>query len=261
MRRRFNYTGRKRIRRSSVVIDLRREGGEHPSFSASLDLEGLSLPSDSRVYVEAYHRTEYQRYDFGTLEDIRPREETTLERTAYVENLKFRVLVVDETDGRGLILASADQVKPVEEDIECILPVVFRDLGQQIWQVAYDGDEGAPILLLNSRIPGIESMARRDPQFLIYVYPSVTREVLTHMVFVDGIEDMTDPSLEWHARWLRFAARLLLGETPPETLDIRDDGFDSEEAIDWIDRSVEGFCALHVKEWRQYIKRITEVRS
>ena len=66
MIRKFNYTGRKKIRRSDVRIDLLRDDDNRRYFNISLHLADLELPETARVYVEAYHRSGYQRYDFGT---------------------------------------------------------------------------------------------------------------------------------------------------------------------------------------------------
>ena len=79
----------------------------------------------------------------------------------------------------------------------------------------------AHLFLSLTKIPNIETIVKSDPQFIMYVYPAVIREVLTHMVFIDGVESPSDPSLEWHADWLDFSRRVLLREGPPEILDPR----------------------------------------
>ena len=67
MIRKFNYTGRKKIKRSNVRIDLTRDDGGRRFFNIGLQFDDLELPPDAKVYVEAYHRFGYQRYDFGTV--------------------------------------------------------------------------------------------------------------------------------------------------------------------------------------------------
>ena len=69
MIRKFNYTGRKKIKRSNVSIDLLRDGNQHRVFNLNLDLDDLELPSNAHVYIEAYHRSGYQRFDFGTVSE------------------------------------------------------------------------------------------------------------------------------------------------------------------------------------------------
>ncbi|MBC7091230.1 MAG: hypothetical protein H5T50_04900 [Nitrososphaeria archaeon] len=255
MKRRFNYTGRKRIPRKNISIVLNRDQqGRIRSFRATINSGGLNLPPDARVYVEAYHREELQRFDFGTWGSISPPPDTRLTGLAHTENLKFRVLVVDESGEHGKILAQADRIAPeVPADRRPILPVEFLDLGQQIWRVEFTGDEGAPLLIINNRIPNIENMAKTDPCFVMYVYPAVIREVLTRMIFIDRVDNISDPSVDWHRDWLEFSRGILPSEGPPEAiLDPTANG-NSEDAVKWIERVVEEFCSSR-NEWERYIR-------
>lgn len=257
MKRRFNYTGRMRIPRERISIILNKNGDTIKSFTVDIDLTGLNLPSNAKVYVEAYHRTENKRFDFGTVENITSPINTSLAELAYTENLKFRVLVVDESLQHGLILAHADKIRPeLATDKRSILPVEFRDIGHQIWRIDFSGEEGAPILIFNRHIPNIENIARSDARFFMFVYPVVIREVLTHMIFIDGIESVHDPSIEWHKEWLDFIKRIL-PDPPPDILDPRDDAFDEDAVNSWIDRVIEEFCATR-KEWYEFLDRLEE---
>ena len=257
MKRRFNFTGRRKIPREKISIILNRDGDSVWLSDVSIDLNGMNLPSDGKVYVDAYHRTEIRRYNFGTVNNIKCPTDTGLSALAYSENLKFRVLVVDESAQHGLILAQADRIKlAVDMDRKSILPVDFRDLYHQIWKVEYGGDEGAPILVLNSTIPNIGNIAKSDPQFIMYVYPTVIREVLTHMVFVDNVDSISDPSVDWHRDWLNFARRILNGKGSPEILSPQEESFESDEVVKWIYEVVEEFCASR-NEWREYINSLS----
>ena len=97
MIRKFNYTGRKKIRRSDVRIDLLRDDDNRRYFNISLHLADLELPETARVYVEAYHRSGYQRYDFGTAGRLRIPADRTLGGIAASVMPLFRVKVVDRT--------------------------------------------------------------------------------------------------------------------------------------------------------------------
>jgi len=260
MKRRFNYTGRNRIPREKISIMLNRDGESVRSFTATLDLNDMNLAPEAKVYIEAYHRTENKRFNFGTVGKISPLSSTSLSGLAYTENLKFRVLVVDESsDHHGLILAHADRIRLIPEtEGKSILPVEFCDLGQQIWRVIFEGDEGSPVLFINDRIPNIENISKSDPQFIIYVYPAVIREILTHMIFVDGVDSPSDPEIDWHRDWLDFSRKILSGEGHPEILGIldpKDENFNAEDAKNWIDRIVEEFCSSR-NEWREYIDQL-----
>lgn len=227
------------------------------SFSAKINLDGFNFPPDAKVYIDAYYRTEVKRYDFGTAENIVPPRDTGLAGLAYPENLKFRILIVDKSGQHGLILAHADRIRPLSDmDTKSILPVDFIDIGQQIWRVDFTGDSGSPILVINKKIPNIETIVKSDPQFIMYVYPAVIREVLTHIVFVDGVESPSDPSIEWHSDWLDFSRRVLPGEGPPEILDPREDNFEGDAAKEWINKVVEEFSASR-NEWRKLINQIS----
>jgi len=254
MKRRFNYTGRKKIPREKISISLNRDNNRRPqSFRADMRLNDLHLPPESKVYIEAYHRTEVRRYVFGTVRNLIAPEDTGLADIGYSDNLKFRVLLVDESGTHGLILAHADRIKP-EASLErrAILPVAFDDLGRQIWRIEFAGDDNAPLLVLNRNIPNIENIARSDPQFILYVYPQVIREVLSHTVFVDGVDSQAEPDIDWHKDWLDFTKTILPGVTIPEILDPHQDGFDKEEVQEWINKVVEEFCASR-PEWNAFI--------
>lgn len=56
MIRKFNYTGRRKIKRTHVHIDLLRDGEGRRFLNISLQLTDMQLPAEAQVYVEAYHR-------------------------------------------------------------------------------------------------------------------------------------------------------------------------------------------------------------
>jgi hypothetical protein len=233
---------------------LNRKDSFTRSFNVKISLDGFDFSPSAKIYIEAYHKTEVKRYNFGTVENIIPPRDTGLAGLAYPENLKFRILVVDESGQHGLILARADGIKPVSDlDTKSILPVDFVDIGQQIWRLDFTGDGGAPILTINKKIPGIELIAKSEPQFIMYVYPAVIREVLTYMIFVEGVDSPIDPPVEWHREWIEFSRRILPGEGPPESLNPEDDDFDRDAATEWINKIVEEFSASR-NEWREFMR-------
>jgi hypothetical protein len=89
----------------------------------------------------------------------------------------------------------------------------------------------------------------------MFVYPAVIREVLKHMIFVEGVDSPGDPSVDWHRDWLEFTKIILPSETHPETLKPQDDNFDREIVLNWIGRMVEEFCYSR-NEWTQYILQL-----
>lgn len=249
MKRRINYTDRKRIPGERVSLNLIEHDGQK-SFDANLNLDGLGLANHACIYLESYHKTDYMRYAFGTVEHIQKPQNTDLGFLGRIENLRFRLKIVDESGDRGLILAVADRIRPEGADeIRSILTVEFKDLGHQVWRVSFDGNE--PILELNSTVPFIRDKAKADYRLFFYVYPAVIREILTNMILIDGIPDLDDAE-EWEQDWMGFAYRY--GGEYPEILDRSQDGFDENEIRGWVERVVTEFCISHRDKWHDFIQ-------
>ncbi|HUQ69268.1 MAG TPA: hypothetical protein VM165_07095, partial [Planctomycetaceae bacterium] len=106
MRRRFNYTGRRKILHSEVRIGLSRDHSGMLTFNASLDLARLELPDTALIFVEAYHRTQVMRFSFGTVRLPAAPADSRLTELADGEAIHFRVKVCDP-DNPSLLLAEA----------------------------------------------------------------------------------------------------------------------------------------------------------
>jgi len=136
MIRKFNYTGRKKIKRSNVRIDLMRDSNGQRFFSSGLKLDDLELPLNAHVYVEAYHRSGYRRFDFGTVGDRKIPPDRQLKTISDSAIPLFRVKVVDKSTSHGRILASVDKVRPENIDnipagSQSLLFVEYDDLGNR----------------------------------------------------------------------------------------------------------------------------------
>ena len=237
MIRKFNYTGRKKIKRSNVQIDMFRDRDGRRAFNISLQLGELSLPAGAHVYVEAYHRTGYQRFDFGTIAGRRIPQNRTLIKFSDSAIPLFRVKVVDKSSAHGRILAAVDKIRPQSIDDtpvgnQSLLYVEFDDLGNKVWQLDLDGDW--PVLRLNQNVDSIALIAGSEARFLALVYPEVYRQVMTRILIVD---EHTDPECDddWQSLWLKHACRLMGTTSPPL-------GPKLEQAA-WIEKSVDLFCA------------------
>lgn len=252
MRRRLNYTGRKRISKKDVVITLNKEDENLRSFNAKINLFGKKLPSKSKVYIETYHKTDVKRFDFGKVGKIKNNVDIDLSDIPQGYNIQFRMLVVDETEQEGLILAHANRIRLKSEDNKKpLLPVDFRDLGQQVWNIRYEEDYDGPVLILNDKIPNCKNLYR-DPQFIISVLPAVLKEILLRIFFIDKTESTSDISVEWHNDWIEFAKSVIPGEEIPEVEEnINRDK--REEIESWINKAVAEFCQAR-KEWKYYIR-------
>jgi len=218
------------------------------SFDAGFNFQGMGLPDHAAVYVEAYHKTDYMRYPFGTVSQIR-KPDTRMGSLGRIENLHFRVKIVDESGNKGLILAVADGIKPeAPPQRRSILPVDFKEMGNQIWRLSFDAD--GPILELNSTIPFIRDKAKRDPRLFFYIFPSVIRNILIHLIFYNEFD--SDEPEEWHRDWLNYGQRY--AGPPPSVLEREKDSFDWDEVIQWIDRVVTEFGISHQDEWDKLIQ-------
>lgn len=242
MIRHFNYTGRRRIERSDVSVVIRMAQNEIPEFDINLDLTRLRLPTEAKVYVEAYYRTSWMRFSCGTVENVIYPDDRRLSDIDRGSTVYFRVLVVDETGEHGRIVASIDGIRPLEpgeqeDKRRSLLPVNLIALGQEIWRLRFEHSE--PVLEVNNRIPEVQNRLQRDPVFLALVYPAVIRQVLEHAIFVEGLDDEDDLGT-WQARWVRFGKLLLPGEAPPLTRQEADDN--REIIMDWIDQVADAFC-------------------
>lgn len=250
MKRRFNYTDRKRITQDLINISLTKRKDLTLAFSALVELGNLELPKDAKVYIEAYHYTDSARYSYGTVINIQAPVDTGLSNLARPEDLRFRISVVDEATKKGLILASADKIRPTSTfEKQSILPVKLADLGRQVWMLDFNGDQ--PVLALNEKLPNVLNLPSTDPRFRLYILPVVLREVFSHMFFVDKLDDFDEPPLEWHRIWLEFAKRFIPHDSQwPEKFG---DEYSSEDLNRWIDLLEREFCLTLGRDWQKLV--------
>jgi hypothetical protein len=237
MIRKINFTGRKKIKRTNVRVDILRDAEGRRFFNLRLDLSDLSrLPTNAHIYAEAYHRTGYQRYDFGNLSNQKSMEDRWLNRFSDATIPLFRVKVVDRTSAHGRILASLDKIRPESVDNEpagshSLLFVEYDDLGNKIWLLDLDGDW--PVLKLNQKVDEISLVASSDQRFFALVYPEVFRQILTKILIED---EHTDPDCDddWPSLWLKLACQLPGMDDPPDS---------KGDQETWIDNATEAFSA------------------
>ena len=217
MIRKINFTGRKKIKRTNVRVDILRDADGRRFFNLQADLSDLRLPSNARIYAEAYRRTAYQRFDFGSISNRKSPGDRRLDRFSDSTIPLFRVKVVDRTSAHGRILAALDKIRPETVDSEpagshSLLFVEYEELGNNIWRLDLDGDW--PVLKLNQNVDEIGLVASSDQRFFALVYPEVFRQVLTRVVIE---EEHTDPDCDddWPSLWLKLARRLPGMVDPP----------------------------------------------
>lgn len=237
VKRRINFTGRKRIRRQDVDCRLLETSpGEPLRAKTNLSLEGYGFPASAAIAVEVYHRSTGMRFDCGTVGRPAIPEVFSLDEVDQRGNPLFRVKVIDTETDSGRILGSAERISPAsDEDNEnrrAFFPVLYRSLGEEVWKVDA-GYEEPPALVLNREIPGIRHRLKTDALLQGLLFPAAFRIVLEALARDDDEGD--DEEEGWRAEWLQFCReRLGIDNEPPRKA--------SQEQSDWIDDAVQRFC-------------------
>ncbi len=245
MLRKLNFTERTKIPRANVRVSLRRDADGVLVFDPQLSFDGAAIVPTARVFIEAYYRTSFMRFDCGSVEAFAPPADRRLTEIDGTSVVRFRVKIVDNRANDHRIIAVADDLVVSEEKPKGggrmpLLPVSFSDaLGQQAWRIAFEPN--GPVLELNNRIDEVQSLARDDAAFFALVYPAAVREVLTRILLVDG-HDAREEGGEWWNLWLRWAARYSTATLPA----------DEEEAHFWIEDVISAFCSDQktIDRWR-----------
>jgi hypothetical protein len=237
MLRKLNFTERVRLPRSAVQVDLHRESDGALAFDARFALEASHAPPEARLFLEAWFRTSYMRFDCGTVSRPQLPAERRLTEIDSDNCVRFRLKIVDHTEQRHRILAVADDLlvclrKPDSGARTPLLPVNFTSLGDLVWRI--DFDVSGAVLELNNRIDSIETIAKNDPQFFALVYPAAVREILTRILLVEEHE-ILEESEEWWSLWVRWASRYA---ALPSTAE-------AEDRQEWIQDVVSAFAAQH----------------
>lgn len=236
--RHINHTGRRKIKRSEVQITLNEHPQAPPSFDASFRLDTGKLPGDATLFVEAYHKNTSQRFHFGTAGSPIPPEDRTLDQLDLSGPILFRVKVVDNSERIGRLVASADRLRPEEDEEEesraSLMTFKSTDLGDLTWKMSFIPDS-KPVLCINNRIPEAKGQLMNNPLFQGLILPAALRETLLFIFLNIAEEDADEDS--WHKAWIDFAS-FIAPEDKPET----DDPF---ELNDWIDGVVTEFSRRH----------------
>lgn len=253
MQRRFNYTNRKRIKKNDLSFSIFEDEQGNPKFHADIDLSGYHLPSDAKVWVEAYDRNGLMRFPFGTAEKPGSENSTTLTDFSGTDSYYFRVKVVDKQH-RSRLFAVADSVSPVRHDDEddsakSLLRVATKDLGSVPWRIEYQVADH-PLLVINNRIDAGKSLARSNQFFQALVLPAVLEQVLRRILLEEKYSPVADPDGDdmWKEGWLEFAGCLPGNTRLPVDEEVSDD-----DKTRWIEDARDGFC--------EEINAINKVRS
>jgi hypothetical protein len=234
VKRRINFTGRKRIPHSHVSVSLRpMEAGRPLRATASLDVGSLGFPSNSPVILEAYQRSQGMRFEIGTAgePDIPP--EFSLDEIDPGDSVLFRLKVIDQ-DGSGLILGAAQRVRPDSTETpdgrRSLFPVDQLDLGSEVWRVRVT--EAGPRLQLHFGLPQLLGKLETEPLIQGLVLPQALRQVLTDLV-ADPADDEGDDS-PWKADWVKYCEESLGMADPTDLAE--------DERAGWVDDATRKFA-------------------
>jgi hypothetical protein len=232
MKRKINFTGRKKILRSEAVFRMTDES----VFDVELDFKSNSYPEGATVYIEAYNGETRQRYNFGTINDIEPPSNRKLDELDLSGTPKFKICIVDHSAQIGKILAIGEQFTANSDDDSnqnkaSLLPIKTRPLLQETWKVEFEPGE-RPVLYLNNAIENAIEKMRTDRTFQSLIFPAALRQILTYFLWNE--EDELDN--EFFGRWMDFAS--LYCDPRPIDRDVHDD-------LCWINSVVSRFCDSH----------------
>ncbi len=242
MQRRFNYTGRQRIRKNDISFSITADDEGNEKFHADIHLGSYELPPDAKVWVEAYDRNALMRFPFGTA--AQPNSEISTQLTDFrdTDSCYFRVKVVDPLR-RSRLLAVADSVTPShrqDEDVaaKSLLSVTTRGLESVPWKLEFQPADH-PLLVINNRIDAGKSLARSNLFFQALVLPAIFDQVLRQILFEQKYVPAESPDDEdlWKEGWLDFAGCL-----PGNTRLSIDQEIPDDEKEKWIEDARIGFC-------------------
>lgn len=232
MQRTFNYTGRRAIQKSEVVFSLDESGGI-TGFNVEFRLDESNYPDDASVYVDAYYKETRQRFYFGKIARITPPKDRALTEIDLSGSPLFRVLIVDESNKHGLLLASGEAFRADDEDgssnekRESLLSVKKKSLGEVAWRVEFD-NSGIPELCINSNIPNAIERIKSDPLFQSLILPAAFKQILIQILWNNAEEES-----ESNQRWMELAEHF--GDERP-------DDNDPQRLIEWVDEIIDTFC-------------------
>ena len=240
MIKRVNSTGRKRVPRERIMIEV--FDGDPRTFEATIDLSDFDAPKDAQVVLEATcaGSNTIPRFDWGTVGKLQPAANRQLTGLSG-RNVFFSLKIIDRTEQAGRILGLAEVIRPIKGGEKTatgrrgILPVESTDLGYEPWCLDFRSED--VYLLVNERIPDLKDRVRVDPQVYSLIYPPVIRQILARAM-EEPVDD-DDSADHWATLWLQFGFTL-----HSEKMKAPVDGTD-EEREEWIDEVVDAFCRDH----------------
>ena len=202
-RAKLNFTERHALPKSEIAISV------DPALSPlqlRVNQLGLpnSIPDDAQLIVEAYRSStgHYERVSFGCAGAFKSGSGIgsgrPLQRIQSAEGLRFRVKVVDSSQGQ--LIAEADGLRAIEESDERaaddLFPVIPKTLNGELWKVAFGGD--GPEIWVEKALDQNGVFLWTLPAFQALALPIALRQVAERII---RDRDAVEP---WYKRWTVF---------------------------------------------------------
>jgi hypothetical protein len=244
MKRRINFTGRKKIMQESVQINVTGLNTPNVAFNCSADLGRYNFPESAAVFLDIYQKKYVrQRFSLGTAGSPVIIRDEKIPKFSPFPALAFRITVTDTGQESKLILGRSSPIyfpssRP-GSTVSSILPLRFQKDIKQVWRI--DFDSGKPVLLMNSDIEGIEVGVRKDALLRHSIFPAVLREILFYL-FIIKEPDMEDETTQ---KWIQYMDKTLgINSDDRDILtdeEDENDGTDNDRKMDVIESIVERF--------------------
>lgn len=246
---RVNFSGRKRIFQRDVNIRLKSIKQSELMPEVEIDFSHYDFPSDATISIEFSNREVFEQRSFGTVGNPGFKRPSNIKDVGK-EVLLYACVKVNSPDtSKGRILGMMRKVRVYGDGGEgqqrvgeSFVPVIYGDLGEEVWRLDIPEDQNErPLLVVNKALTGSEALASH-PTFRALVMPVVLRRILERYVLdYKEFSPSGDPSTR--SEILSFAIRLA-GESNLQEHDPESESFVDHASV-WIDEVVRQFCAQH----------------
>jgi hypothetical protein len=223
--RRFNFSGRQKIKREDVRLVV---NSQNRTLNCGARLTDYEFPDNANVYLEAQRQNRYMRFGLGSVVEL-DRRSHSLTEFDDLEGIQYSLKVVEANHGR--LLGIVSQIKPSDDGDhdkpagQGILPVRSTDLSDcgLLWRV--DSSSSNYILEIEKGL-GSKEQVVRSVFFRAFVLPAAMREILITIVASDWDETLSNPQ-DPDTAWLTYA-RDKCGGLPEK-------GDSLEDYAEWLD--------------------------
>jgi hypothetical protein len=205
MRSSVNLTGRQDILRENIDAEVFTENSTS-SLSLKWDLTGLSLPSDSEIFVFLWAAGTFESMsiEIGRLSERSENEfKADVSQMRNLDKLRLRMVVRHLVDGVPMIVAQVDQVRVInkngDDQVNSLLHVVPDPSLVVPWEVRFE--EGIPEVFIKEE-NGLYSFLKSETDWF---WPTLLSDILGKIFdwYFTSDEDVEKDS-EYQEKWGSF---------------------------------------------------------